>query len=375
MAAHQTALFKLVINIPGIFAFLMGICRDRYNPLRMGDRGFILCGGIAAAAIYAGMAGLKLSVFTLGAGLILSGVATGLIAAAFNALMRNISDARMMSGRISTLLNFVASAVSAVLLFAGGWVSDHCSWQTIFHFVAVCYFVLALLGLVKPKGVFAGIPAGGNRSFKDLGADAKLLFRHRGFWWAIVISGIWQFTPASGTPLQYYFTNVLKMTGTQYGIFNSVSGLAAIPMLILFGILCKRMSLWQLLLISSIVAIPQWFPVMFIHSPNQAYALGAFAGATGSLATASYFSLLLRACPKNLAGTGMLINGGVNLALIETGNILGGYLFDWKGFPACALVTTGAYMLLLPLCFLLPRALVDPPDDKPVPTEEELIAA
>jgi MFS family permease len=375
MPPHETVIFKFVINIPGMLAFLMGILRDRYNPLKMGDRGFLLFGGIAVAAIYLAMASVRMTVFTLGTALILSGIAGGFIGAAFNALMRNISEARMMTGRMSTLNNFMGAAVPAVFMFIGGWFTDHLTWRMIFVFVAGCYTCLALLGFWKPSGVFEGIPSGGDRNFSDLARDAKLLLRHRGFWWAIMINAVWQFTPAANTPLTYFLTHNLKMTGTQFGLFNTIGGLAVIPIYLAFGSLCKRVSLWRLLLVSSAVAIPQWFPVMYIHTPNQAYALSVFSSTVGGLATAAYFALLLRACPKNLAGTGMLLNSGISLLLIEAGNVLGGFLYDKWGFSACAWVTTGAYCLLLPMCFLLPRALVDPPDDKPVPTEEELVAA
>ena len=165
------------------------------------------------------------------------------------------------------------------------------------------------------------------------------------------------------------------MSNKEYGFYTAVLTLAFIPTTLLFGPLCKKFKFRSLLLFSTVIAIPQWLPALFLHSPSQVYALAVFVGLTGGMATVAYYDLLFRSCPKELAGSGMLLASGLALAFIEGGNVAGGYIFKAYGFLGCSIVTTAAYALLLPLCLILPRALVNPKDDERVPSEQELIAA
>ncbi|HEY5290449.1 MAG TPA: hypothetical protein VIJ59_10505, partial [Caulobacteraceae bacterium] len=42
LAAHQTALFRLIGAAPLYLAFVFGFVRDTYNPLGMRDRGYLV---------------------------------------------------------------------------------------------------------------------------------------------------------------------------------------------------------------------------------------------------------------------------------------------------------------------------------------------
>lgn len=373
--AHQTAVFKLVVNLPAIFGFAFGMIRDRVNPLGMGDRGLILLSALGVGALYGLMALIPLSIYTLGAALILMGCVSSLLGAGYSAIMRNMAEARLMTGRMSTLYNFMAAAVPGAFSFVGGVLIDHTIWRTQLGVVAGTYLLIALCGLWRPAPVVGGLPSGAERTFRQYAEAIKLLGKHRGYWVAVALWAIWNFAPAALTPMQFYLTKTLGMNGTQYGLYNLIFGWTAVPTMLLFGVLCKRVRLWPLLLVATVVAIPQWLPSMFIHTAAQVYAVAAFMGLVAGLATVAYWDLLLRACPGELAGAGMLLPTGLALLTIEAGNVLGGYIFDRSGFYGCAVVTTAAYALLLPLCFLIPRALVEPRDDEHVPTEEELVAA
>jgi len=369
LQADQTAIFKLIINGPGLVAFLWGICRDRYNPLRMGDRGFMLVFGAAGGLVFLAMAFAPLTVYTLGACLILWGIALGLVGAAYQAIMRNLAEKRQMSGRMSTAYNLLSSAVPALMLIVGGWATDHMSWRVLLVAIGLSYFLLAAAGFWRPAEVFDDLPSGGHRSFAEMGREAKQLLRHRGYWVAVAIWAVWAFSPAGPTPLMYFLTNTLKMNGTQYSLFNSIYNIAFFPTVLLFGLLCKRFSLWSLLLWATVIGIPQWMPLVFIHSIPQAFAISALIGLVGGLGNAAYYTVLLRACPEGLAATGMLIAASAALWVVEGGNVLGGFIYKSWGFAGCGIVTTAAYALLLPLCFLLPRALVRPHDEQVVPQE------
>jgi len=228
------------------------------------------------------------------------------------------------------------------------------------------YLCFALFGLWRPAQVFDGLPPSGEASFAKLRADLKSLFRHRPVWIASAIWGVWAFSPGANTPLLYYWTDTLKLSKTQWGIYGALFSGLSVPTILLFGVLCKRFSLWPLLLVATFVAIPQMLPLMFIHTATQAYIAGSVMALSGGLANAAFWGIVLRACPKELAGTGMLLAISFGYTGFQGSDVLGGWMFQRWGFAGCAWVTTAVYLLLIPLVFALPRALVRPADDEKI---------
>jgi len=80
----------------------------------------------------------------------------------------------------------------------------------------------------------------------------------------------------------------------------------------------------------------------------------------GGMAGAGFMDLIMRSCPQGLQGAvqGLAI-AGFWLA-IRFGDLLGTRLYDaFHSFPICAWVTTGVYALILPVLFLVPRAVIE----------------
>ncbi len=80
-------------------------------------------------------------------------------------------------------------------------------------------------------------------------------------------------------------------------------------------------------------------------------------GLMGGLATAAYFDLLIRACPKGLHGTAMMLGSSVWVLSGELGNVAGSHLYSIAGFPACAWATAAVYACLLPVLAFVPKHL------------------
>src|SRR5271166_2624398 len=85
LSATGSAVFKLVVTLPGYLAFAFGAVRDRFSPLKMGDRGFMLVCGIAVGLIYIAMSRVPLNMVTLGLGLVLVAASVELMRAAYQA--------------------------------------------------------------------------------------------------------------------------------------------------------------------------------------------------------------------------------------------------------------------------------------------------
>jgi hypothetical protein len=145
---------------------------------------------------------------------------------------------------------------------------------------------------------------------------------------------------------------------------------AFIPTFLLYGVLCKRVSLKKLLWWGTIIAIPQMIPLAFIHSGNLAVVLAVPIGLMGGIATAAYYDLAIRSCPAGLQGTLMMLVEGVFLLSGRGGDLLGSYIYNsspTNGFLYCVIATTLVYALILPLILLVPKELIATADGQTNP--------
>jgi hypothetical protein len=172
---------------------------------------------------------------------------------------------------------------------------------------------------------------------------------------------MWNFAPGSATPLQYYLTNELHASDAVYANYNALFAASFIPTFFVYGYLCKRVVLRNLLVWGTVVAIPQMVPLALIHSPESAVWLAAPIGLMGGVATAAYFDLAIRSCPAGLQGTLMMAVDAVLIVSARFGDRLGAAIYDADhahGFLHCVIATTLVYALILPAVFLVPREVV-----------------
>ena len=173
------------------------------------------------------------------------------------------------------------------------------------------------------------------------------------------ISALWNFSPGTLTVLQYYLSNTMHASDTQWGEYNAISFLASIPAYILFGFLSPRVSLRVLLWGGAILGTTQMLPLLFVHSATGALIAAVPIGLTGGIATAAYMDLLIRSCPKGLEGTMMMACWSMYTVAVNFGNLWGTDLYDHHGgFVACVIATTIVYALILPVIALVPKRLI-----------------
>ena len=69
--------------------------------------------------------------------------------------------------------------------------------------------------------------------------------------------------------------------------------------------------------------------------------------------------LLIRACPKGMEGTMMMMAWSLFALSVNGGNLWGTDLYDRHGgFVACVIATTIVYALILPVLLLVPKKLI-----------------
>jgi len=360
-SASQISQFRVLTAAPMYVSFLFGLSRDLWNPLGRRDRGFLLVFGPAAIAVFVGLAVLKLSYTSLFVGMILAMVAFRFIGAAYQGLMALTAQEQLMSGRLSALWQFLSMVAAFIGGVAGGWVVGHLTTAGVFLLLAAITGLIVLLGLWKPRGVFEGAYDRPQARGLDLFGDLKRLARHRAVIPPVLIILLFQFSPGVNTPMQFYLSNTLHASDAVYGEFNGLISASFIPAFVIYGFLCRKLSLRTLLWVGSIVTVPQMVPLAFVHTGNQALMLAVPMGLMGGIAICAFADLTMRSCPDGLQGSLMMLVEGAGLLSLRASDALGSAVYDadpHNGFLYCVIATTLVYALILPTLLLIPRGVI-----------------
>jgi MFS family permease len=369
LSAPAVADFRLASAIPLYLSFAFGFIRDTWHPFGMRDRGFMVLFGSICAAVYVVFAFIPVTYMTLLLAVGLLTTAFLFVGAAQAGLTATIGQQHVMSGQVSTMWNIFLSVPTLAGFLIGGVLSDQLEGRNADQAARILFLVgAALMGTVavysvwKPKSVFGNVHA-------EIGpvshpwADFKRLVRHWQIYPPLLIWLLWNFAPGSQTPLQYYMQNMLHSNDAQWGEWNAIFGASFIPTFLVFGVLCQRFSLRPLLWWGTIVAVPQMVPLLFIHSVTGALIAAAPIGLMGGVATAAYYDLIIRSCPRGLQGTILMMSTGLYYIVSRFGDVLGTDLYDHHGgFRTCVIAITTVYALILPVLLLVPRRLTDTAD-------------
>jgi hypothetical protein len=365
LSAHEVAGFRLVAAIPLYLSFVFGFVRDIWSPFGMGDRGFMLLFGTINALLYVFFAFTAVSYEVLIIAVVVLTACSLFIAGAQNGLTAMIGRQHAMTGQISAAWNVSLSIPAVAALLAGGALSgmleDRGADQAVrilFLVGAAIMIIVAVYSLWKPKDVFGHL-----RIEQGVGrhpmADLRRLVRHWPMYSALLIWLLWNFAPGSTTPLQYHLQNTLHASDAQWGQWNAIFAASFIPTYVVYGVLCRRFALKTLLLWGTVIAIPQMVPLLFIHSVTGALIAAVPIGLMGGIATGAYLDLIIRACPRGLEGTTLMLASSLYFLVSRFGDVLGTRLYDRFGnFDVCVIAITGVYALMLPALLLVPRQLI-----------------
>jgi MFS family permease len=365
LSAHDSAVFKIWVGLPLFFSFVFGFLRDRWSPFGTGDRGNLMLFGVVTAAIYAGLAFLTPTYAVLMAGMLLATAVFQVVLGAGSGLIAGIGQDRAMAGQMSTLLGIAVTAPALMSYLAGGALSDYLDGKganaaalTMFLTAAGLLLAVAVLAAFRPRALFSGaaIAKPDTHFFQDIGR----LLKHWPVYPVILIQILWQFSPGSGTVLQYHMSNALHATDFEWGAWNAVFLGSFVPMFVGYGFLCQRFALSRLLWVGFGLAVFQMVPLLFVHSAVGAIIAACPMGIIGGVAQAALTDLAIRSCPKGLQGTMMLLFGAsIYYIAARFGDLLGTEIYDHHGgfFPAVWL-TIIIYALILPALLLVPKHLI-----------------
>ena len=373
LSAQMVSYFGLVTAIPLYVGFFVGFLRDAWRLRKMGDRGYLLLGGVALTFTYLGMALVPPGWTPLLVGTILLAIAYLIVSAATAAMTTQVGQERLMTGRLSAISNLMGTVPVIISYAVGGRLSDNWSLRSVFLLMATLSLTLWIQAFWHSKDIFVDDTMDDTVLSDEPKTRFNLcaLLQHRGALLATLIWMVWNFAPGANTATLYYLTNTVKLTDAEYGQYMAVFAVAFCPIYACYGFLCRRFTLRALLFWGTIVAIPQLVPILWIHSGTTAMIVAALMGIMGGVATAAYYDLLIRACPKGLEGTVMMISVTGYWVFGKWGDLLGSWLYERGGYLPCVIATTLAYASILLLLSLIPRAITQDTEEQSGNRERE----
>ncbi len=371
LQAHELAIFNIWTGIPLYLAFAFGLLRDRWSPFGLGDRGHLLIFGLTTAAIYVAIAFVNPTYALLLAGLILVTASIQTVLGSANGIFSAIGQEHLMAGQASAVLNMATTLPLLAGFFLGGVLSQALEGQGAVTAARILFLVgaglmaaVALLGMLGPKALFT---AHHEKRETHLVGDIVRLVRSWPVYPPLILLLLWNFAPAFGTALQYHLSNTLHASDAQVGAFYAIFWGVYLPSFLLYGYLCQRVRLSRLLLISTLLAIPQMLPLLLVHTPEGALIAAVPMSLMGGLASAAFIDLAIRSCPRGLQGTMMmLVSTTAYFVALRFGDLWGTDLYEHRGgFVTTVIASTAVYALMLPVLLLVPRRLSRSTDGQP----------
>jgi len=361
--ANALAVFKLWIGFPLIVGFVFGFIRDRWSPSGRGDRAHLLMFGVITALIYGAMALFNptYSVFLIG--LFIATMAFRMVSSAVYGITNTIARKYAVSGQMSSLIS-VCNGVPDLLSFVGGGLlsqtlegeSATAAARVLFLCAAGLMLAIAALSLLGPKWIFE--EARSEDSKVHIYQDLKRISRHWPIYPAMLIQLMWQFSPATGTVLQYHIVDHLHASDAQWGLWQGIFFGSFIPIYVAYAFFSRRFALRRLLWIGFTLAVFQMCPLLLVGNAYGAVIAAAPMGIIGSLAQASIVDLVIRSAPRGSQGTTMMLFYALYYFSVRFGDLFGTWIYDNHGFIPTVMVTIIVYALILPVILLVPKHII-----------------
>ena len=364
LSAHQMADFRLISALPFYFAAVFGFIRDSWHPYGMRDRGYMIAFSLIGCALNLIFAFTPVSTFSLLMAILTLSIAFLFVSSAQNGLSSTLGQQHAMTGRVSAIWSIFGMVPSVTTFALGGkfsdWLEDidpDLAARAMFLAGAATTGPMLLYALWRPAVVYDNV----HHEDPDVHrprADLARLVKHWPIYPALAIWMLWNFNPGSATPLQYHLQNQFHGTDGDWGMWNAIYWGAYIPTFVLYGLLCRRVALRKLLFWSTVFAVPQFAPLLFVQSVNGAMIAAVPIGLMGGMANAAYLDLLIRSCPPGLQGAVLMMSTALYYLATRFGDVWGTSLYEnYGGFEVCVAMTVVVYAAILPILWLVPKSL------------------
>ena len=189
------------------------------------------------------------------------------------------------------------------------------------------------------------------------------LFKSTTLWAAGVFLALVYISPGFTTPLLYMQTDTLHFSPPYIGLMETIEGVAGLIGAAIYGVICRRFNLRQLL--TAAIAVNALATLLYLGYTGQTapmiHVLSGFAVVFSEL---SLMDLAVRSTPRGCESLGFsLMMSARNLAL-GSSDVIGSRLMDSHGWVFHQLVWLNAGTTALVLLFIpfLPRSIMSRKD-------------
>jgi predicted MFS family arabinose efflux permease len=363
--AQTLAAFMLVTTFAWNVKPLAGILSDAFPLFGTRRRHYMLLGAGMSAACWFLMgvvprsyAPLLLAAFGANAFMVIASTVMG-------GLMVEGGQKYGISGRVTSIRQALQSVVSLGNGLLGGYLAAVAFGWT----VGIATALLLVLALVTFFVLTERPVATRDR---DVLANARrelvTLFRSRTLWASGSFLALVYISPGFTTPLLFMQTDALGFSTPYIGLMESIEGAAGLAGALIYGVVCRRFNLRQLLTTAIVLNVSA--TLLYLR---YAHATAPFIHATVGFAVIcselALMDLAVRSTPPGCESLGFALMMSARNFALGGSDVIGSWLIDSRSWNFHQLVwlNAGTTALILAFIPLLPRAVMSRKDGDPAP--------
>ena len=265
-----------------------------------------------------------------------------------------------ISGRVTSIRQALQSAVSVGNGVLGGYLA-----AAAFGWTVGCATALLLVLTTATFFVLTERPAAARNQDVLAGAlrELKTLFRSRTLWASGSFLALVYISPGFTTPLLFMQTDTLNFSAPYIGLMESIEGGAGLIGALIYGVLCRRFNLRQLL--TTAITLNVLTTLLYLwYGHDTAPLIHATVGFAVICSELALMDLAVRSTPPGCESLGFaLMMSARNLALGGS-DVIGSWLIDSHGwfFHQLVWLNAGTTALILLFIPLLPRVVMNRKD-------------
>jgi hypothetical protein len=363
--AEGIAFFMLITTFAWNVKPLAGILSDAIPLFRTRRRHYMLLGAGMSALCWFVMGVVPAAHWPLMAAAFGANTFMVIASTVMGGLMVEAGARYGIPGRVSAVRQGVQSAVSLGNGVLGGYLAAIAfGWTVGIATGLLLTLTLATFFILSERPVATRDTDVLRNARRQLGT----LIRSRTLWAAGTFLALVYISPGFSTPLLFMQTDRLRFSTPYIGLMETIEGASGLLGAGLYGLVCRRLNLGQLLL-TAIVMNAAGTLLYLGYGYDAAPAIHAINGFVVACSELALMDLAVRATPRGCESLGFsLMMSSRNFAL-QGSDVIGSWLVDSHGWSFHQLVWLNAGTTALVLVFLplLPRAIMSTKDGEIVP--------
>ena len=344
----QMAAFFSVVGLAWYFKPLAGLLADAVPLGGLRRRPYLLIAGLGAGVLWVLLGIIPRQFAPLMWTLTAANAFTMLASSVSGGLLVEVGQAQGRTGRMGTLRETIIAGTLLLAQPVGGYLATKAFGWTCGIGATLLLGLIAAAFLVRETRA-EPLPGGFAQVLRRRLAP---VLRARGLWLAAAFLFLKELSPGFNTPLFYIQTNTLGFSAPFLGWLGALGNGAAIVGALVYGVVCKRVPLSTLLVLSVVLSAVSSLLFLGLHSHASAILIQTLSGVLGVFVSVALMDMAARATPRGGEAMGYAILMSTWNFGGQVSDILGSYLYDKAHVPFHALVWISAGTTLLALLAL-----------------------